>query len=336
MTTLITGGTGFVGLALAQHLCDRGEPVVLFGGAVNATLQDRVSRLPQCEVVTGDIRDGATVETLLRSHRFDRIVHAAAVTAAGDRERRDAAGVVSVNIGGSVSFIEAVARWAAEAGHRPRIVSLSSVAVYGDGDMGPADALDEYETQPVPLTLYGITKWASEMLVRRLAFVHGLDLAVARVGPVYGPWEHPTGLRDLMSPPYQVIEAALQGEPVVLPNHAGGDYVYARDVVDGIARLAFAADIGASPEGGVPVYNVGSGVRTTLSQWCEALQRHLPDMQWRLAASDRTDDAPTIACPMPAQRPAMRIAALQDATGYVPRFGLEEAAADYLTWMRQS
>jgi UDP-glucose 4-epimerase/UDP-glucuronate 4-epimerase len=336
MTTLITGGTGFVGLALAQHLCDRGESVVLFGGPVNATLQDRVVRLPQCDVVSGDIRDAATVDALLRSRRFDRIVHAAAVTAAGDRERRDAAGVVSVNIGGSVSFLEAVARWAVEIGHRPRVVSLSSVAVYGDGDIGPTDGLDEYETHAVPLTLYGITKWSSEMLVRRLGAVHGLDLAVARVGPVYGPWEHPTGLRDLMSPPYQVVKAALEGDAIVLPDHAGGDFVYARDVVDGIARLAFAPDIGASPDGGVPVFNVGSGVRTTLSQWCEALQRHLPDMQWRLAAADRPDDVPTIACPMPGHRPAMRIAALERVTGYMPRFGMDDAAADYLSWMRQS
>ncbi|WP_347556945.1 NAD(P)-dependent oxidoreductase [Robbsia sp. KACC 23696] len=334
MTTLITGGTGFVGLALAEHLCDRGEPVVLFGGAVAASLRDRVARLPQCEIVSGDIRNAKTVDALLASRPFDRIVHAAAVTAAGDRERLDASGVVSVNIGGSVSFLEAVARWGAQSGKRPRMISLSSVAAYGEGDRGPKDGLDEYETQPTPLTLYGITKWTSELLLRRLAVVHGLDLAVARVGPVYGPWEHPTGLRDLMSPPYQVLIAALEGAPIVLPNHAGGDFVYARDVVDGIARLAFADDIGAAPDGGVPVYNVGSGIRTSLSQWCEALQSHLPDMQWRV--SDGPEAVPTIACPMPAQRPAMRIDALQRITAYAPQFDMGAAATDYLAWIRKA
>ena len=81
--TLITGGTGFVGLNLAEELLGRGQHVVLFGpGALpegtRALLGESAERL---SVVAGDVLSATALDAVFRSFQVDRLVHAAAVTA---------------------------------------------------------------------------------------------------------------------------------------------------------------------------------------------------------------------------------------------------------------
>ena len=344
MSILITGGTGFVGLALAEHLTQAGERVVLFGLPVAPSIAHRfASQFPTvatCRVVEGDVRDRAEVDAALDAAPPDDpihcVIHAAAVTPSPQREHDDAAGVASVNIIGTVNVVEAVAA-------RPHIrglVVLSSVAVYGNPPAAASGYIEEDLCPPQPSALYGITKLSVELLVQRLALVHGLRAAIVRVGPVYGPWEHATGVRDILSPPQQVLDAALaaseleQGREqarrraVVLPANAPADFIYARDAAAGIAAIADATR--KASQAGTSIFNLAGGMRVDLSQWCEALQPLIPTFPWHVAVGD---EAATIVHMVPKGRAPLSMEKVRTQVGFVPRFDLASAAKDYLAWL---
>jgi len=322
VTTFVTGASGFVGLALTEHLLARGDPVVGFdrapppdaAQAVFAALPGRFTMVP------GDVRDGPGLAAALGEHRPERLVTLAAVTADERRERTAPGAIVEVNLGGVVATLAA----AAQAGVR-RVVHASSGSAYGASGNGAA-ALHEDLTPLRPEGLYGITKMASEAVARRLAALHGLDLVVARLGTCFGPWEADTGVRDTPSAPLQVLRLAEQGAPVVLPRDSRRDWLYVRDAAAGLAALL---ERPALPH---PVYNVAAGFEWALSDWCRAVQAQWPALQWRLAAAG---EPATVDCYAPYDRAPMDITRLRGDTGFVPRFDLPAAAHDFLPWRRR-
>ena len=102
MAVLVTGGGGFVGLNLVEALLARGEEVVLFdNGALPAPAQRMLSRHGrQLNIAPADVRDAAQVNQVFESHRIDYIAHCAAMTSGAERERRDPATIVDINLEG--------------------------------------------------------------------------------------------------------------------------------------------------------------------------------------------------------------------------------------------
>ncbi|APW38260.1 hypothetical protein RD110_14530 [Rhodoferax koreense] len=319
MTTLITGGAGFVGLALAERLRADGEPVVLFDRA--APRADMLARLGResLSILLGDIRCPVDVDAALKSANIDRVVHCAAVTPDADREARDPMAVLDVNVGGTANLLQRCA--VGRSGIR-RILVLSSVAVYGVKP--PAgETYEEEGSAPAPAALYGIGKLASEQAALRLAELYRLDVRVARLGPVYGPWEYATGVRDALSPHAQVLAAAMAGQGVVLPRSLRADWIYSRDAAKALAALADATQLRHT------IYNVGGAVMSDLVQWCALLAVSYPGWSWRLAAPGEQG---TLRYNLPVDRAALSIARLQADTGWAPATALDAAARDHLAW----
>jgi UDP-glucose 4-epimerase len=319
MTTLITGGGGFVGLAVAECLLSRGEGVVLFDRA--APPAHLLARLPgpPPAVRLGDIRSAGDVDAALRAGDITRVVHGAAITPDARREAREPGTVTDVNIGGTVNL---VARCAALAPRPQRVLVLSSVAVYGVSvPAGPA--YEEASSWPVPAALYGITKLAAEQAALRLADLHGLDVRVARLGPVYGPWEHGTGVRDALSPHAQVLAAMRAREGVVLPRPMRADWIYSRDAARALADLLDCPALRHT------LYHVGGGAMSDVEQWCQRMRRHDPAFAWRLGGPA---DTPTVHYGLPADRAPLDIRRLQEDTGWQPRYTLATAADEHLAW----
>lgn len=319
MPTLITGASGFVGLALAEHLLAQGREVVGFDMAPpRASALRAFSALPgRFSSESGDVRDADALRAAMRRYRPKRLAMLAAVTADARRERAAPGAIFEVNVGGVVNALSAAAECGVE-----RVLHLSSGSAYGSSGEG-ADVLREDETPLRPEGLYGISKQASEAAALRLAALHGLDLVVGRLGTCFGPWEAETGVRDTLSAPLQVLRLADDRVPAVLPRPGVRDWLYARDAA---AALALLLDKPRLPHA---IYNVAAGFRWPLSGWCEAVAARKPGFAWRLAAEG---EPATVDYYAPYDRAPMDIARLKADTGFVPRFDLPAAAQDHLSW----
>ena len=191
-----------------------------------------------------------------------------------------------------------------------RVVHLSSAAAYGAGPESEGPLAEDMPCHPH--TLYGITKLAGERTALRLAQLAGLDLVAARLGSCFGPWEHATGLRDTLSPQYQILSAVHRGEAVVLDADAVRDWLYVRDAAASVLALLGATGLQHR------LFNIGSGLSYPLSAWCEALQ---PRTAWTVGTSANVQSW--------SGRPPMSTERLAAATGYQARFDARASAADW-------
>jgi nucleoside-diphosphate-sugar epimerase len=318
MSNLVTVGTGFVCLNLAEAMLAAGADVVLFGQAPppDALLQRLPKTAANLVVETGDIRDGARLRELLARHRVDRIVHGAAITASLDRERTQARAIVDVNLGGTIELLEAALDHGVS-----RVVQIGTGSVFGTHDpAGPP--LDEERDVPVPESLYGISKYAAERTGLRYRETRGLDLCVARLGGVFGRYEYDTGVRDTLSPAFRLLQAAQEGRHVRMRRSLPDDWVYATDVAQALLRLF---DL-AQPR---PLYHVARGQRWPVADWCERLRAAFPKFSHEVVGEDAEAD---VGVPAPRQRPPFAVEKLRTDTGFAAKFGPEEAFDDYMAW----
>jgi len=320
MTILITGGTGFVGLAVVEELLSQGKSVVTYGPqdvppgarAYFATLGGSLA----CEV--GDVCDGTALRAALQRHDVTKIIHGAAITAGAEREKRQPHPVIQVNLLGTLEVLEAAVTHGVQ-----RVVQLGTGSVYGaqvkrDGTLEP-------ETDPpIPDSLYGITKYAAERLACRYRNTRSLDVSVARLGVVFGRWEHDTGVRDTLSLAYNLVRLARQGEAAKLAPQLPNDWVYSRDVARAVALLVNAPALHHD------VYQIGTGQRWPIEEWCELLAQRFPAFSYTRAES--VEDA-NIGRVTPSPRPPFSIDRLRDELGYEPMFGVRAALDDYLDWL---
>lgn len=320
MPVLVTGACGFVGLSLVEHLLARGEHVVGVDlASPPAQAVAAFAALPgRFASVQADVRDAGALREVFARHAPDRLVTLAAVTADAARERASPRPIFEVNVGGTLAALGI----AAERGIG-RIVHASSGAVYGSSG-ATARSLVEDETPLLPESLYGISKLAAEQAALRLAALHGLDLVVGRLGTCFGPWEADTGVRDTPSAPLQIVRLAERGEPVVLPRPSARDWLYARDAAAGLAAL-----LEAPASARHRVVNVAAGFVGSLPDWCRALEAAYPRLRWRVDAV-----AANVDLYAPYDRAPMDIARLQGLAGFVARFDLAAAAADFVAWRR--
>ncbi|MGE0752634.1 MAG: NAD-dependent epimerase/dehydratase family protein [Variibacter sp.] len=318
MSVLITGGTGFVGLNVADTLLAAGSDVVIFGQALPPDLLLAPLRKRPASLATeiGDIRDAAQLRDILSRHKVDRIVHGAAVTAGLDRERSQARTIVDVNVGGTIELFEAALRHGVT-----RVVALGTGSVFGTHDPSGPD-LDEQRDSPVPESLYGISKYAAERIAIRYRETRRLDLCVARLGVVFGRYEYDTGVRDTLSVPFRLLHAAEAGKTVRVRRILPDDWVYACDVADAIIRLLDAPNL-------QPLYHVSAGRRWSVADWCGRLKEAFPRFAFELVEDGADAD---IGVPAPRRRPLFSTRRLREDTGFTPRFGPAEAFADYIKW----
>jgi nucleoside-diphosphate-sugar epimerase len=206
-----------------------------------------------------------------------------------------------------------------------RFVYLSSVAVYGTNAFA-SEPLTEERTAPQPDSLYAISKYAGERTAVRMKSLTGLDVVAARLGPVFGRWERQTPYRDTMSAQFQTLVHALEqpDREIVLPRPGLRDWVYARDVAQAVLLLLDAPRLNHA------VYNVGSGFRWTIEDWCRRLAARHPGLTHRLS-SDPAECNVDLHSPL--DRAPLSIDRLNQELGYRPRYDLDAAFTDLMAWL---
>ena len=273
---LVTGATGFVGINLLHALSHAGLRSI--GMATNPLPQTalnsiaEIGQVPIVELV--DVRDSTAVSELFLEYRPMVVIHAAAITSGVERERTSAQAIVNVNVGGTQSVLDACTGSGVQ-----RMLYLSSGAVYGEAAFG-AEQLSE-TTAVVPAGLYGATKLAGEFLVKRHGQLHGLATVTARLSAVFGPWEYPTGVRDLMSPILQLSLAARRRESSRYVVDAGRNWVYAPEAAAAISGLAL------KREPRYDCYNICPQSLGTCEPWIERLRKTYPETTFVAAPSPK-------------------------------------------------
>ncbi|HTP97436.1 MAG TPA: NAD(P)-dependent oxidoreductase, partial [Burkholderiales bacterium] len=281
------------------------------------------SRPGRLRVVEGDVRDDGALAALFRNAGPARLVHAAAVTAGEEREARDPQSIVSVNVGGTAAVLQA-----AQHNRVGRIVCLSSGSAYGESLFG-AGPLHEEATPARPATLYGITKFAAEKVALRLRALWGLDLACARLGSVFGPWEYGSAARDHVSAFMQLACCAATGRPALLPpNIPRKDWIYARDVGTGIVALL---------EAGAPahaLYNLGAGCdwHGAIAAWCARLQSVYNGFEHRTA---NPGERVNVSFTEPQDRALMDTGRIAADIGFRAGYPPQRALDDFADWLRR-
>jgi nucleoside-diphosphate-sugar epimerase len=318
MRLLITGGAGFVALALAEAALEAGHSVVLLDLLDPPAPARRVfARFGErCLVERGDVLEGEAVADLIGRHRIDTVAHAAAVTAGPDRERRAPESIVSVNLLGTVAVIGAA--------RGPRVRRFLHFATGSGYGAVPVEAgpIDEDATPLRPVSLYGITKAAAERTASRLDELDPFNLVIARLGPVFGPWEWATGMRDTLSPMFQATRLAVEGGEAVLAGEARTDWIYSRDVARGLLALIEAERPRRK------VYNIGAGTRWPAAEWCARLAEVYSGFRWRIAAPG---EAATVTTTPP--RAALSTRRMAEEFGFEARFPGAAGFDDYRAWL---
>ena len=236
MKALVTGADGFVGRWLVPHLEASGDAVWQAVGS-HAPETRRRRRL--------ELMDANNVEEVVRWARPDAIYHLAAV-AYGPDASTDMRSALDVTVRGTAYVLEAAARMHSA----PTVLIPSSSEVYGDVSTRPV----REDRATAPVTLYGATKLAQEVLGLAYHRAGRLPVAVARAFNHIGPGQRTAFVVAAFASQLAAIRNGAAAEPVVRVGNLGAarDFTDVRDVVRAYRLLV------ASGAAGEP-YNVASG-----------------------------------------------------------------------------
>jgi UDP-glucose 4-epimerase len=258
---LLTGGAGFIGSHLADAFLAQGAEVEIVDDLSSGS-RDNVPDGARLHLL--DIRSDEAAQ-LLAGGGFDLLVHQAAQMDV----RKSVADPVfdaQVNVVGSLNLLEAARR-----GGVSRVLFASTGgAIYGEQETFPAP--EDHPTRPV--SPYGVAKLAVERYLYFYAVEHGLEAVALRYANVYGERQSPHGEAGVVA---IFLGRLLAGEAARI-NGDGlqtRDYIHVSDVVAANLATARAPRTGLAMDGGAPfrVYNVGTGLETSVVELYEALRR---------------------------------------------------------------
>jgi len=247
MRYVVTGAAGFIGSHLAETLLADGHEVVGWD-----SFTDYYDPALKAENARGlDVRRLDLAADELDLSGFDGVFHLAGQP--GVRSFGDVFDVyVRENVNAGRRLFEAAAR------DGVRVVYASTSSIYGAAETFPTPE----DTQPRPLSPYGVTKLAAEHLAFAYASNFGLDAVVLRYFSVFGPRQRP----DMAFP--RIVAALLDGTPFELYGDGGHSrgFTYVDDVV-----AATVAAMERAPSGAV--YNVGGGAEVSMLEAIAAFEQ---------------------------------------------------------------
>ncbi len=308
----VTGAAGFIGSHLCERLLDLGASVVgvdcltnLYDPSLKEANLRRFADHPQFLLYRSDLQDPRT--SLDAVHGCRAVIHLAALPGIGP-SRQMPARYQENNVVGTTHLLEAC-----RLRDVPGFIFASSSSVYGDCDVIP---FSEDGSAVRPLSVYGATKAAGEVLCRVYHDLFGLDVTSLRLFTVYGPRQRP----DMAI--HKFARLISGGKPVTL--YGDGtmerDFTYVEDIVEGIV-----ASLGTLPGSGSRLINLGTDRPVALNDLIAALEAALG-----LPAEVVFQPAP----PGEAQRTWADVSRAREQLGYEARTSLARGLENFVGWYR--
>jgi len=330
MRILVTGAAGFIGYHTAARLLERGHEVIGFDNLspyYDVSLKEaRLARLRERDgfrFLQADLADRTVVEATFAEEQPERVIHLAAQ--AGVRYSLDHPhSYISSNITGFLHVLEGCRHHGVQ-----HLVYASTSAVYGANRKMPFSVSDNVDH---PVSLYGASKKANELMAHSYAHLFGLPVTGLRYFTVYGPWGRPD-----MSP-FLFTRNILAGEPIKVFNYGrhARDFTYIDDAVEGTLR---ALDRVAEPDpdwraeapnpatSSAPyrLYNIGNHSPVPLLDYIAAIEKALgKKAKLELVPKQPGDVDETYA----------DVEALKEATGFQPKTPIEAGVERFVAWYR--
>jgi len=318
VTTIVWGGTGFLGTHLAYQLLDQGDrPVVTTHerGYIDDRLREAIDH-DDAAVEQVDLTSAHRVFEIVARHKPDGMIDASgyppkALAPAEEVDRRITA-LTNLLEAGRVFDVR-------------RITLTSSMDAYWGL---PEDEMPFVEDAHVPLQEpednFIVQSWVKKSLeVIASLFIrqNGQDIVTVRASGIYGPL-----YRTFLNLPSRLIAQALHGDAAQLPASDGTlpvagdgyDLTYVKDISRGIVMVHRAESLKHR------IYNIGSGRRVLHSEVVDAVREIFPTFEPVLPPAQAGPSGPY-----------MSIERASAELGYTPEFSIEAGVADYADWLRQ-
>lgn len=255
MRYLVTGGAGFIGSHIVDHLVAAGAEVVVLDNFSTGRRENLEPHLGRIEVIEGSVTNAVACVAAVRA--VDYVLHQAALPSVS-RSVENPRATYEVNVTGTLNLLLA----ARDAGVR-RFIYAGSSSAYGDTEELPK----REEMVPRPLSPYAASKLAGEELCRAFCASYGLETVALRYFNVFGPRQDPESQYAAVIPRF--IVAALQKRPPTIFGDGlqTRDFTYVANVVE--ANL-LACEAPAAVAG--QVFNVGSGRRVSVRELWQAIR----------------------------------------------------------------
>ena len=302
---IVTGAAGFIGANLARRLLENGAQPHLFTapGSARWRLEEISAHAPIVEV---DLADDEGLAAAVVGARADRIYHLAAH--GGYSWQTDHLAILRANVLGTSNLLEACLARGFEV-----FVNTGSSSEYGLKDHAPTE-----DEAIEPNSTYAVSKAAATMLCRLAAARSGANVCTLRLYSTYGPWEEPRRLVPALA-----VEGLRGRLPPLVDPTIARDFVWVGDVVD-----AYLAAGNATHDEPGAVYNVGTGVQTTLADAVEITREVLA-----IEARPRWGSMPPRAWDTSCW--VANNSKIQDRLGWQPTLGFREGLAAYSDWLRE-
>jgi UDP-glucuronate 4-epimerase len=232
MKILVTGAAGFIGFHAARALLARGDTVVGLDN-LNSYYDPRLkdARLEQLaphqgfHFIKADLADRTAIEAVFAEHKPQRVIHLAAQ--AGVRySQENPHAYADANLTGFLNVLEVCRQHGVE-----HLLFASSSSVYGANAEMP---LSVQQNVDHPVSFYGATKKANELMAHAYAHLYRLPVTGLRFFTVYGPWGRPDMSMFLFT------QKIIRGEPIDVFNqgHHARDFTYIDDIIEAVMRTS--------------------------------------------------------------------------------------------------
>jgi UDP-glucuronate 4-epimerase len=325
---LVTGAAGFIGFHAARRLAERGRAVVgidnlnaYYDPKLKQGRLDQLAQLPHFRFERIDLADRARVAELFSAHRFPAVLHLAAQP--GVRHSLvDPYAYADANLTGFLNVLEGCRH--SGCGH---LVYASSSSVYGANTRLPFRTGDNVDH---PVSLYGATKKANELMAHAYAHLFALPATGLRFFTVYGPWGRP----DMAV--WSFTAAIVEGRPIRLFNDGRlwRDFTYIDDVVEAVVRLidrpprsnpAWSGDAPDPSTSRAPwrIYNIGNNRPIEVTQLVRVIEQAVGKTAIRELAPMQPGDV---------LETRAEVADLTAAADFAPNTPIEEGIERFVRW----
>jgi UDP-glucuronate 4-epimerase len=311
----VTGGAGFIGSHLCERLLREGVHVICldnFDSFYDPNIKiknvgELVRKFPgQFEPVAGDIRNREHLQEAFKKIQIHLVVHLAA--RAGVRPSiTDPLLYQDVNIRGTIVLLEACREFGIK-----DFVFASSSSVYGENQRVP---FSEGDLDIQPISPYGATKRAGELLCYSYHHLYGMNIACLRIFTAYGPRQRP----EMAIHKFTRLVDKGKKIPMYGDGSTRRDYTYIDDLIEGLLATI-------NRHRGFEIYNLGESQTTSLKELIELIEEALN----RKANIEMLEPQPGDVSLTYAD-----ITKARQRLGYQPKVSMKEGIKRFVEWYRK-